>query len=193
MASGFILSTKSFPKSIILCMRGGPAVARIKLYEIDPDKNAPVINKPKNLPQRVLMFDWERQPDHQPADLVAYAKLMGYNAISPVILKWGFANYSDPLNGYNSVNVDARDYWVTRPYQPLTQDAGPALPGRRLCSRQVSGRDKELRRRLCSAHRIPAGRLIFPSRREPSPAMVSLRSPSALPLGALTFCIRRPG
>jgi hypothetical protein len=121
---------KVFPQKYNSMYAGGPAIARIKLYEIDPDKNAPAINKPKNLPQRVLMFDWERQPDHQPADLVSYAKLMGYSAISPVILKWGFANYSDPLNGYNSVNVDVRDYWVTRPYQPgIHEDARPALPG----------------------------------------------------------------
>jgi hypothetical protein len=121
---------KVFPQKYNSLYEGGPAIARIKLFEISPDRNAPVINKPKNLPQRVLMFDWERQPDHQPADLVGYAKLMGYSGISPVILKWGFANYSEPLNGYNSVNVDARHYWVTRPYQPQAhENAGPALEG----------------------------------------------------------------
>jgi len=29
---------------------GGPAIAHIKLYEIDPEKNAPVIQRPKDLP-----------------------------------------------------------------------------------------------------------------------------------------------
>ena len=37
---------------------GGPAIARIKLYEIDAEKDAPRINLPNGLPQRVLMFDW---------------------------------------------------------------------------------------------------------------------------------------
>ena len=96
---------------------GGPAIASMKLYEIDPEMNAPVINKPSaGLPERILMFDWERQPDHEPADLVKYAKLMGYNAISPVIVKWIYSNYSDPLVGYESVNVDNQNYWTSKEY-----------------------------------------------------------------------------
>lgn len=91
---------------------GGPAVARMKLYEIDPVKNAPVIHRPDGLPQRVLSFDWERGADHDPADFVRYAKLMGYNAISPIILKWFFANYSEPLAGYETISIDERDYWA---------------------------------------------------------------------------------
>jgi hypothetical protein len=110
---------------------GGPAVARIKLYEIDAEQHAPVIRKPQGLPQRVLSFDWERQPDHEPADLVRYAKLMGYSAISPVIIKWAFANYSEPLNGYMSVNIDARNYWAKQAYDPKEgKPAAPAVPGK---------------------------------------------------------------
>jgi hypothetical protein len=120
------------PGSYFAMYSGGPAIARIKLYEIDPKKNAPVIQRPAGLPNRVLSFDWERQPDHEPADLVRYAKLMGYNAISPVIIKWGDANYGEPLNGYTSVNVDDHGYWVKKPYDPKTGvPAGPPLPGKK--------------------------------------------------------------
>ncbi|MGI5869521.1 MAG: hypothetical protein ACOX9C_08790 [Kiritimatiellia bacterium] len=118
------------PNMYYALWEGGPAVARIKLYEIDPEKNAPVIRKPKGLPSRVLSFDWERQPDHDPADLVRYAKLMGYNAISPVILKWFFANYGEPLNGYESMAIDARDYWARKAYDPASgENAQSPCPG----------------------------------------------------------------
>lgn len=110
---------------------GGPAIARIKLYEIDPGKNAPLINKPKDLPNRVLSFDWERQPDHRPSDLVKYAKLMGYNAISPLILKWHTANYSEPLDGYTSMIIDDRDYWSHKSMDPETGQAGSPYPGKK--------------------------------------------------------------
>jgi len=110
---------------------GGPAIARIKLYEIDPEKNAPVIQRPKGLPNRVLSFDWERQPDHDPFDLVRYAKLMGYSAISPVIIKWAQANYSEPLNGYMTVNTDDRNYWAKKVYDPASgKDAEAPVPGK---------------------------------------------------------------
>lgn len=110
---------------------GGPAIARIKLYEIDPEKNAPVINKPKDLPHRVLSFDWERQPDHRPEDMVEYAKLMGYNAISPLILKWHTANYSEPLDGYTSMIIDDRDYWSHKSIDPETGKARSPYPGKK--------------------------------------------------------------
>lgn len=113
--------------------QGGPAIASIKLYEIDPQKNSPVINKPSaDLPQRTLMFDWERQPDHEPADLVNYAKLMGYNAISPVILKWATTNYSDPMKGYTSCNIDQQNYWTRKEYiNYVTGKLGePPVPGK---------------------------------------------------------------
>lgn len=91
---------------------GGPAVASIRLYELDVEKNAPVIRKPEGLPQRTLALDWERQADHDPEDLIGYAKLMGYSAISPIMLKWSFANYAKPLDGYDTVQIDPRDYWA---------------------------------------------------------------------------------
>lgn len=120
---------KRKPDAYYAMWEGGPAVARIKLYEIDPEKNAPVIQRPKDLPNRVLSFDWERQPDHDPADLINYAKLMGYSAISPVIIKWHFANYSDPLNGYESVIIDDHDFWARKAYDPATgQPATSPIP-----------------------------------------------------------------
>ena len=106
----------------------GPAIARIRLYEIDAEKNAPAIKPPAGLPQRTLMFDWERQADSDPEDLVRYAKLMGYNAISPVILKWGLANWSEPLNGYDTYGEDAQKYWASNDYKPGTNTVSP-VPG----------------------------------------------------------------
>lgn len=97
--------------------QGGAAVATMKLYEIDPVANAPAINRPPaTLPQRTLLFDWERQPLAQPTDIVNYAKLMGYSAVSPLTLKWAFMNYGDPVAGYDALNVDPASYWVSNPY-----------------------------------------------------------------------------
>ncbi|NLB68798.1 MAG: hypothetical protein GX804_03805 [Lentisphaerae bacterium] len=108
---------------------GGPAVARMRLYEIDAEKHAPVIRKPEGLPHRVFSFDWERQPDHYPEDFVRYAMLMGYNSISPLILKWFFANYGEPLNGYDAMTIDARDYWAHKEYKPDSdEDATSPYP-----------------------------------------------------------------
>jgi len=110
---------------------GGPAISHIRLYEIDPAKNAPVIERPKNLPSRVMTFDQERQADHEPADFVQYAKLMGYSAISPIMLKWADANYAEPMDGYMSVNIDDRSYWSWMKSDPKTgEGAKPALPGK---------------------------------------------------------------
>jgi hypothetical protein len=119
-------------KGLFPMYEGGTAISRIRLYEIDPEKNAPVINKPDGLPQRTLMMDWERQAVHQnPSDVVQYCKLMGYNTVSPVILKWAFANYSTPLNGYHSFNVDNNGYWVQNSYNPsVKQNVGPAVRGK---------------------------------------------------------------
>lgn len=109
---------------------GGPAVATIKLYEISSSANAPKITRPAGLPSRVLSADWERQPTHVPSDVVKYAKLMGYSAISPLTLKWAFANYADPVTGYDSINVDLAHYWVTGRYvQGSGQPPPPAVPG----------------------------------------------------------------
>lgn len=114
----------SFPQ-----YKGGPAIARIKLYEIDANKNAPVITKPASLPERILMVDWERQPLQQPMDIARYAKLMGYNAVSPVVIKWAFMNFTDPFKGYLSYNVDERDNWLFKPdVQGQLQTAIPGKP-----------------------------------------------------------------
>ena len=108
---------------------GGPAVSKIKLFEIDPEKDSPLINLPKGLPQRVLMFDWERQAEADPADGVRYAKLMGYNAISPIIIKWALANWGEPINGYETFGEDALGYAVNKGYKPGT-NAVPAVKGK---------------------------------------------------------------
>ncbi len=111
---------------------GGPAVARMKLYEIDAEKNAPVIRRPQGLPTRTLGLDWERQPDHDPADFVQYAKLMGYSSISPIMLKWHFDNYAAPLNGYTSIIVDDKFYWAKKVYDPATgEKAASPIPGKK--------------------------------------------------------------
>ncbi len=106
---------------------GGPAVATMKLYEIDPAANTPAITLPSGLPQRVMTFDWERQPTAIPADLVNYAKLMGYSAISPLALKWTTSNWGDPAKGFDALNVDAAHYWVNSKYA-LGSGNPPAAP-----------------------------------------------------------------
>jgi hypothetical protein len=102
------------PQRYFIMYSGGPAVARMRLYEIDVDQHAPTIRLPQGLPQRTLMLDWERQVDHEPIDLVRYARLMGYNAIAPIVLKWAFMNYADPVAGYETIDVDRQGFWVRR-------------------------------------------------------------------------------
>jgi len=119
---------KVTPNKYYALYEGGPAIARLKLYEIAPAKNAPVIRQPRGLPQRTLMFDWERQAEAAPGDGVRYAKLMGYNAISPIMIKWGLANWAEPLNGYHSFGRDAQKYMVNKDCQP-GENARPAVPG----------------------------------------------------------------
>ncbi len=60
-----------------------------------------------------------------PADLVRYAKLMGYSAISPIMMKWAQANFGDPINGYRSNNFDDLGYWI----QNIANPAQDAVPG----------------------------------------------------------------
>jgi len=109
--------------------QGGPAISCIRLYEIDPVEHAPVIRKPEGLPERVLMYDWERQTLMEAEDVVQYGKLMGYNTISPVIMKWVDINYADPLHGYHSYNVDRKGYWDRLKYVS-GKEAKEAVPGR---------------------------------------------------------------
>jgi hypothetical protein len=118
---------KVAPNKYYALYEGGPAIARMKLYEIDAEKNAPVIRQPEGLPKRTLMFDWERQAEAEPGDGVRYAKLMGYNAISPIMIKWGLANWGEPLNGYHTFGEDSRGYMVNKDYKP-GENARPAVP-----------------------------------------------------------------
>ncbi len=68
----------------------GPAIAEMRLYEItNPQASYVNIRYPEQAPRRVLMMDWERQPEANPADMAQYARLMGLTAVSPVMLKWG--------------------------------------------------------------------------------------------------------
>lgn len=109
---------------------GGPAIASIKLYEIAPDTNAPEITLPEGLPQRTLMLDWEREPTQEAEAIVNYAKLMGYSAISPTLLKWGYFNYGSPVAGYHSLNASETNYWIRGIYDPAKPGIVPeALPG----------------------------------------------------------------
>ena len=96
---------------------GGPAIGEIKLYEIDSVANAPSITFPASLPRRLLTFDWERAPAQPPQDLCGYAKLMGYNAISPLVgAKWGTNHYGEPLAGYNTCGEDPQNWPTFVPY-----------------------------------------------------------------------------
>jgi hypothetical protein len=118
------LVNKVRPATYFAMYQGGPAVARIRLYEIDPARHAPAIRLPEGLPQRLLMLDWERQAEQDPRHLVDYCRLMGYNAVSPIMLKWCTAMWGDPLAGYAPYNVDARGYWL---HQEVTK-AGAEVP-----------------------------------------------------------------
>ena len=63
----------------------------------------------------------------------SYAKLMGYSAISPDHASSGrTANYSEPLNGYMSVNIDDHGYWAWKRYDPKAGEkaSGRAVPGK---------------------------------------------------------------
>ncbi len=89
----------------------GPAVAEMRLYEIDnPQAHYPAIRYPEGQKKRVLMMDWERQPEANPADVSEYARLIGLNALGPVFLKWSF-------NGYfpNSQEYDGAPEWFGSP------------------------------------------------------------------------------
>ena len=72
---------------------GGAAASQIRLYELDAAAHAPTIRFPEGQKRRTLTVDWERAPRIQAEDMVRYCKLMGYNAVSPVILKWTSAVY----------------------------------------------------------------------------------------------------
>ncbi|MBN8524858.1 MAG: hypothetical protein J0M02_05955 [Planctomycetes bacterium] len=86
----------------------GPGVAELRLYEIpDPQAVYPQIRLPQGQPQRVLMHDWEREPEIRPFDMARHARLMGFNAVAPVFEKWGAAVYFPTKGGWNTPAPDA--------------------------------------------------------------------------------------
>ncbi len=105
----------------------GPAVGRIRLYELDPEKHAARLNFPAGQPHRKFMMDWERQAVIEPLDTVRYCKLMGYNAVAPIILKWHFMNFGAPMAGYESHNMDERGYWLRQSNTERGKVTTPAL------------------------------------------------------------------
>jgi len=80
----------------------GPAVAEIRLYEVDPiEDHYPVIRFPEDLPRRSLMIDWEQEPRAVPYDISRWAKFMGYTVIAPVFQKWASMAYYDTDMAWN--------------------------------------------------------------------------------------------
>lgn len=72
----------------------GPAAAEIRLYEVeDIAAHAPQIRYPQDQPGRVLLMDWEREPEAPPADVANWARFAGLTALGPVIQKWAFGGY----------------------------------------------------------------------------------------------------
>jgi len=82
----------------------GPAVAEIRLYEItNPEAHYPIIRYPEGLGRRVLMMDWEREPEANPEDIAQYARLIGLNALGPVIQKWSnMAYWETDIEGFTT-------------------------------------------------------------------------------------------
>ena len=107
----YILGKVSLPNSYWSIYTDGSAIGTISLYAIDPVANAPVINYPVGLPQRIMTFDFERPPTQPPVDICNYANLMGYNTVSPLVgMKWGTEHFAPPLAGYNTSGVDPEGY-----------------------------------------------------------------------------------
>ena len=113
----------------------GPAVAQMRLYEI-PANDTLTIRYPEGRPRRVLMMDWERQPEADPAAVAQYAKLMGLNALSPVIQKWSFTGFYENTQAFDGepewygfpVHRDGfgnENSWrVNKEWADATRDAG---------------------------------------------------------------------
>ncbi|MDR1585564.1 MAG: hypothetical protein LBS07_05265, partial [Prevotellaceae bacterium] len=124
----YFMNKRDYPGYYPL-FEGGPAISNIRLYEIDVEKNSPAIHNVQGLPERTLMCDWERQPLIDPDGIAQYCKLMGYNAVSPLIMKWFEVIYADPLTGYHTVNVDKMGYWNQLDIDP-EEGAKEAIPGK---------------------------------------------------------------
>lgn len=95
----------------------GPAVARLQLLELPDDALAgPAIRYPEGQPRRVLMADWEREPETPAADLVAHARFIGLNAVAPAILKWGrLAYWETSLGKMQQTTTTWNDVRAERP------------------------------------------------------------------------------
>ena len=98
----------------------GPAVSRIRLYEIDPTRNAPRITTPNGLPERIMMTTWEHEPSCDPLATAQTAKLMGWNAISPETLKWGGPGGAGRAYWPTKLGLQQEDPAV--PFVPLPKD-----------------------------------------------------------------------
>ncbi len=120
----YILGKVSLPNSYWSIYTAGSAIGTISLYAIDPVANAPQINLPAGLPQRILTWDWERQLQMPVADICNYGVLMGYNTISPLVgMKWGTEHLAPPLAGYATCGVDPQGWFWGNNYV-----AGSGIP-----------------------------------------------------------------
>ena len=103
-ANGFWVFFFDAGRSYFPQYEAGPGVAQIRLYEMPDDNSAfPIIRRPEG-PQRWFIADWEREPEWVAKDVVRHARLMGFNGISPSLLKWGRLAYWHVKNG---LGVDA--------------------------------------------------------------------------------------
>lgn len=106
----------------------GPAVSRIKVYEVeDIEKHYPAIVYPEKDPKRVLMADWEREPEAMPEDVGRHARFFGLNALSPVIQKWAQSAY-----------YDSKLKWSTPSWHSVASD----IPGQTLYQNWLQGLSK---------------------------------------------------
>ncbi|MBN8525124.1 MAG: beta galactosidase jelly roll domain-containing protein [Planctomycetes bacterium] len=116
----------------------GPAVARLQLLELPDEALAgPAIRHPEGQPRRILMADWEREPESPAADLVAQARFIGLNAIAPPMLKWGrLAYWKTGLGKLQQTTTTWNDVRAVRPadevpiydrYLAATRGTGLAL------------------------------------------------------------------
>lgn len=110
---------------------GGPAVAEMRLYEIPDDySTAPTIPRDS---KRILMMDWERQPESRPEDVVRYARLVGMNALAPTIQKWAFHGFWPsklgfaPPTWYKTAPPGQADDEIYREWLNATRDSGVKL------------------------------------------------------------------
>jgi hypothetical protein len=106
--NGFWVVFHDIGRAYAAAYDGGPAVAEMRLYEL-PDNFS---TAPKIAPNssRLLMMDWERQPESPPEDVVRYAKLMGLNALAPSIQKWSFNGF-----WYSSLGFKPSGFYKTAP------------------------------------------------------------------------------